>query len=79
MRSLVFLIRDILIILIYRIFCHYDIKILIKSSAIQNNLVISQENEICRSVVVNGREIEMAVMGNLEPVCADFAGEILRA
>ncbi len=44
MRSLVFLIRDILIILIYRIFCHYDIKILIKSSAIQNNLVILPPN-----------------------------------
>ena len=26
---------------------------------IQNNLVISQENEICRSVVVNGREFEI--------------------
>ena len=43
------------------------------------NLAFCHDYKVLIEEYINGREIEMAVMGNLEPVCADFAGEILPA
>ncbi len=40
------------------------------------NLAFCHDYKVLIEENINGREIEMAVMGNLDPVCADFAGEI---
>ena len=40
------------------------------------NLALAHDYKVLIEEAINAREVEMAVMGNLNPVCADFAGEI---
>jgi len=40
------------------------------------NLAFEHDYKVLVEEAIDAREVEMAVMGNLEPVCADIAGEI---
>ena len=40
------------------------------------NLALCHDYKVLIEEAINAREVEMAVMGNLEPICADIAGEI---